>query len=347
MLLKKVLMVLAFLCFAYYIMEKTNTGKELPSDSMFFSSMSTGGSLLFYAEKAEIRKKAMQDALSAIKEVEKTCNVFDSESELSKLNASAAKEPFQCSDMLWDIICRAKAFYTMSDGAFDVTCAPLIQLWAEAGKQNKLPTEEQLNAAKEISGFDKVTLDLKKHAVSFSKPGMSINLGGIAKGFALDQAMAAAEKAGVHSGWIDIGGNVITLPTTPPGKKDFMAAIRNPFKTTETFGKITMSHEAISTSGSYERFVTINGKRYSHILNPRTGLPVEDSVSVTVIAETGIASDALSTSIFVAGPTILDKLKLLYPKLKVLIVQGTEDDPKLLKFGDDWSGFHLEKQSAQ
>jgi len=316
--------------------------RRMHSGTLMFSTMSTYATVnLAHKEKMAVNN-AQTAAHEAVREVEKTCNIFDPESELSKLNASAADAPFACSDLLWDVLCQARAFYRDSGGVFDVTIDPLMKLWGFHGKRETLPSAEEIAEAKRLTGFDKVVFDDAKHTVKFTVPGMSINLGGIAKGYALDRAAAAVREHGVKTGWIEIGGNILALPKTPGGGK-YNAGIRNPFRKDEALeGRTPVGDAAISTSGNYERSVVINGKQYTHIINPVTGMPVSGMDSVTVIVPAGkgispgVASDALSTSIFIAGPDAVDAWTQKFPGLRVLIIRGSEDHPEILKYGKGW-----------
>ena len=309
--------------------------RRMYSESIMFSTMSTVGTVNLSHKEIIVVKNALAAAHEAIRTVEKTCNIFDPESELSNLNATAADGPFVCGDLLWDVLTQARAFGRESGGAFDVTIDPLMKLWGFHSKRETLPSETEIKEAKRLTGLDKVVFDDKKHTVKFTEPGMSINLGGIAKGYALDRAADAVRKLGVKTGWIEIGGNILALPKKAGGGK-YAAGIRNPFHKDDLLGKTTLSDAAISTSGNYERYVVIDGKQYTHIINPATGLPVSDMDSVTVITGSGIDSDALSTSIFIAGPDAVAGWTKKFPGLRVLIVRGPADKPELLKFGKGW-----------
>ena len=309
--------------------------RHLHSETIMFSTMSTFGTVsLAHQEKMTV-SNALTAAHEAIREVEKTCNIFDPESELSKLNATAANEPFACGDLLWDVLTRARAFWRDSGGVFDVTIDPLMKLWGFHSKRETLPSADEIAEAKRLTGLDKVAFDDEKHTVKFTVPGMSINLGGIAKGYALDRAADAVRKLGVKTGWIEIGGNILALPKKSGGGK-YAAGIKNPFHKEQLLGKTAISDAAISTSGNYERYVVIDGKQYTHIIDPATGLPVSGMDSVSVIAPTGVASDAISTSIFIAGPDAVAGWTKKFPGLRVLIVRGPAGKPEILKYGKGW-----------
>ena len=254
---------------------------------------------------------------------------------MSVMSVAAADEPFACGELLWDVLAQARAFWRDSGGVFDVTIDPLMKLWGFHSKRETLPSEAEIAEAKRLTGLDKVVFDDETRTVKFTVPGMSINLGGIAKGYALDRAADAVRKLGVKTGWIEIGGNILALPKKSGGGK-YAAGIRNPFRKDDLLGRTALSDAAISTSGNYERYVVIDGKQYTHIIDPAAGLPVSGMDSVTVIADSGVASDALSTSIFIAGPDAVAGWTKRFPGLRVLIVRGPADKPEVLKFGKGW-----------
>ncbi len=320
------------ICLLYVALRDT---RHLHSETIMFSTMSTFGTVsLAHQEKMTV-SNALTAAQEAVREVETACNIFDPESELSKLNATAANEPFACGDLLWDVLTQARAFWKDSGGVFDVTIDPLMKLWGFHSKRETLPSEAEIAEAKHLTGLDKVVFDDEKHTVKFTVPGMSINLGGIAKGYALDRAADAVRAFGVKVGWIEIGGNILALPKKSGGGK-YAAGIKNPFHKEQLLGKTALGDAAISTSGNYERYVVIGGQQYTHIINPATGLPVSGMDSVTVIAPTGVASDALSTSILIAGPDAVANWTKRFPGLRVLIVRGPSDKPEVLKYGKGW-----------
>lgn len=341
------LILILILCAIVYVVRGGFSGdtRDLKRLNLMFSAMSTVGNIELYGTDMDELKKARDDAHAAIMEVNQVCNIFDPASELARLNATASETPFVCSNLLWDLIVRSRAFSKMTDEYFDITCAPLVALWREAGEKGTLPTSDELEQAKALCGFRNVELDLKAQSVKFKKSGVSLNPGGIAKGYALDLAAAAARKHGIDCGWIDLGGNVLTLTNPPPHKDTYTASIKNPFDRETSIGTVPMKKQAISTSGNYERFVTIDGHRYTHIINPKTGWPVENTASVTVLAERGIESDVLSTAIFIGGTEMVEKIRSYFPDLNALIIRGTPDNPEIITSGTVWSQITFQSSS--
>jgi thiamine biosynthesis lipoprotein len=236
------------------------------------------------------------------------------------LNATAAEREFICSEAMWCLIKRARQAYIESSGNFDITVKPLMDLWGfyrKRGEQS--PSEEEINAVLKKVGFDKLILNDSKRSIKFSVPGMALDMGGIAKGYAADLAMAAIARCGISSGVVDIGGNLRFLPAPPPGSKHYRVAIRDPHDPGKTLPQTleVKPGMAVATSGDYERFVIFNGKRYGHIISPKTGIPGQN-IAVTVITDTALDADVFSTSCAIGNRNIAAKLQRLHPELQVI-----------------------------
>ena len=306
-----------------------------------FPVMGTIARLDFYGKSKEILIQAADDAQQEIRRLEAMCNIYDSNSELSRLNESAYRRPFRCSEELWEILQYAKEYHSVSDGAFDVTVKPLMKLWGFHRKRSTLPEKEEIETAKKLVGLEKVIFNDADRSVRFSGKGIGIDLGGIAKGYALDKAREKVLRHGVDAGILDLGGNIFCLPKPIPGKGHdaYRIGIRNPLNKNQIMTVVLMRDAAIATSGDYERYVVINGKHYTHIMDAKTGHPASDMLSVSVIAPKGIDSDALSTSIFLKGAPLAEKIRLANPAIQVLIVRRSPENPmKILveRFGDIW-----------
>jgi thiamine biosynthesis lipoprotein len=251
------------------------------------------------------------------------CNLYDPASELSRLNAQAAEKPVTCSPELWRLLLEARKAYLFSDGLFDITAKPLMDLWGFYRKRgDTAPSEAEIAAAMSKVGLDKVIFNNVDRTVKFTVPGMSLDLGGIAKGYAVDRAFDAVEKLGIRSGVIDLGGNLRLLPKPPPGQTAYRVGIRNPQKNGELLNDVLeLCNVSLSTSGDYERFVTLGGVRYGHIMNPQTGRPTQDPGSVTVVAPSAMLADWLSTSVFLGGRD-LAKRRIGLQRRQRLITDG-------------------------
>jgi FAD:protein FMN transferase len=269
--------------------------------------------------------RAFERAFGAIDMVERSANLYNFESELSRLNRSAHNMPFKPSEELFSIIYNANIIYQQSNGFFDITIAPLAKLWKDSIENKSVPNSTNINQALSIVGSDKVILDKEHGTVFFKKKGIGIDLGAVAKGYAVDKAVKEIKNLNFRSGIINAGGDIYCL-----GKRYFLFPWRVGIKTPSDKDSICMieavSDRAIATSGGYEQFFIFDGERYSHLVNPKTGYPVDAPFSsVTVIADTCFLADALATAIFIGGKEIEGKLKKLYPEITIIVIEKDFD----------------------
>ena len=290
----------------------------------FFGTMGTRACCTFYTDSSMTVDEAFQAVEREFDRVTKACNLHDPSSELSRLNRTADKEFFVCSELMWKILTEARRAHKASSGAFDITVKPLMDLWGFYRKQRKAPSAAEIAETLKRVGMDKVEWDDKRHAVRFKVPGMALDLGGIAKGYALDLAAAEVQKLGIRSGVIDLGGNLYLLPEPPPDRNCYRIAVRSPSGKGNSGTVLELpGSRAVSTSGSYERFVVLDGKRYGHVIDPATGEAPYLSRSATAVAPTGIESDWLSSTAFLRGEKIVPQLEREVPGAKLtLIVAG-------------------------
>ncbi len=345
MILKRVLRIISIMMILGIVMHLFVRNHQIHWQQIGFFSMSTQIQHNIYVYDPDSIAPAAKTVYAAFQKMNQLCNRFDPESELSRLNRTAYSEPFVCSPELWALLMKAKEFYTLSDGAFDITVQPLMQHWKSAAREKKLilPPPELLAKV----GLDKVIFNEAERSVRFTVEGMSFDLGGIAKGAALDltkQMLDGKQAVGtewstdvplmkyleakfrnkvspMNRGYIDAGGNVLTLALPPPNRDAYAVGVRNPVQLWggPAVAETKILDESISTSGNYERYVTINGKQYTHIVNPRTGIPVENMLSVTVILKHAADADVASTAIFVGGMPVAEKIREKYPELRMLM----------------------------
>ncbi|MFA6357318.1 MAG: FAD:protein FMN transferase [Candidatus Omnitrophota bacterium] len=241
-------------------------------------------------------KEAGQIVLKEVARLDQLLSKYKEESEVSQLNRLGK---LKVSADTFYIIKRSKEFYTASSGAFDITVSPLVSLWGFTSQKHYLPTEQEIKAALKLVGSDKIILHELDNVVEFRLPGMLIDLGAIAKGFALDCAVKKLREKNINNCLIYAGGQIYALGDK--FGKPWKIAIqgKNKFEIGET---LELKNKSASTSGNYEQFFIKDEKRYCHIINPLTGYPVDSRInSVTVIANDGLTADALSTILFVLG----------------------------------------------
>jgi len=265
---------------------------------------------------------AMRDAEQALRDVEFKMSTYIEASELSQFNAAPAGETVKLSAETLGLLRVSRRIAEQTDGAFDVTCGPIIDLWRKAAEDGRLPGDKDIARALAVCGWDKVRL--LDGGAQKTVDGVRIGLGGIAKGFGIDRAAEVLEAAGLQGGLVNVGGDVRCFGGRAGGGK-WRFGIQSPFSNDEEFAKVEISRGAVCTSGNYKRFFKVGKERFSHIVDPRTGRPVDIAPSVTVVAETATAADAWATALSVLGP---DGLELIPPDSGIramLIIGGPED----------------------
>ncbi len=280
-------------------------------------------------------KDAAKKAIERVEEIDKMFSAYRADSEISKMNQAKPGRAIAVSKECFALLRHAKELSLKTDGAFDISIKPVMDLW-DFGGSPQVPTEENLSVALASVGFKNILLDEEKQTVTLLNKGMALDLGGIAKGYSADCALEVLKEHGVKSACLDFGGNVVTLGEKPLGIFDrirygkkcvpFTVGIQDPTKprgTAITKVVADASKMSVVTSGGYERNFLENGTTYHHILDPKTGKqPENDILSVTVIAESSTDADALSTALFVSGPSGLSNVDGLYKEVIFVMKNG-------------------------
>ncbi len=249
------------------------------------------------ADRSQI-DPAIEAAFDEVVRLEGLMSSFMPESELSRINEQAGISPVPVSRELYGLIAKALDFSTLTEGAFDISFASVGSLWNF--RKKIAPTHEALKARLPLVDYKKIRLDKAKKTVFLTEAGMSISLGGIGKGYAMDRAMSILQKHGFKNAMVMAGGD--TLIRGKNAGLDWRVGLRDPDKQDGILAILPLTNHAISTSGDYERFFIKGGIRYHHILDTKTGQPASLSRSVSILANDATTSDALSTSVFVMGP---------------------------------------------
>lgn len=242
---------------------------------------------------------AISAAFAEFQRADAVMSLHRPDSELAQLNARAATNAVVVSPELFAVLQLAREIATQTDGAFDVTIRPLADLWGFIWKEHRLPTTEELERTLPLVDYRQMQLDAATQTVRFLTPGLSLDLGGIGKGVAVDWALAKLQSLGITNAMVKAGGD-LRVSGTPPGKSYWTVQIEDPRKKGRRV-RIPLRDAALSTSGNYENFFEVAGRRYSHILDPRTGLPIASLAACTVIAPTSAESDAWATALLVRG----------------------------------------------
>lgn len=222
-------------------------------------------------------------------------------SEVARINREAGETTITVHPEVAVVLAEALRVWRESDGAFDITIEPLVRAWGFLGGKPHVPTDAEVAAAYELVGAKQIEFDASDRTLAFTRSGVQIDLGGIAKGYAVDLAAQALEKQGVRDALVDLSGNMFALGS-PPDAEAWRIGIRDPRDRMPYFARLLITGEAVATSGKYEQFVAADGKEYGHILDPRSGQPAEGLISVTVVATRAMSADAWGTALFVLGP---------------------------------------------
>ncbi|MFL5342657.1 MAG: FAD:protein FMN transferase [Gemmataceae bacterium] len=276
--------------------------------------MGTKFRIVLYAADQVAANAAAKAAFNRVAELNRIMSDYDSTSELMRLclaNANTAGEPVRVSDELFTVLAQARKVSEKSGGAFDVTVGRLTKLWRLTRKTQKLPDPQELAAARSRVGYKKMELNAKDKTVRLLTPGMQLDLGGIAKGYAADEALAVLKKHGISQALVAAGGDV-AVGDAPPGRLGWKIDVAKLTKSSPERALI-LANAAVSTSGDAEQFALIDGVRYSHIVDPRTGLGQTGRRVVTVVAKQGIVADPMTKA-----------MALLTPEQAMRLIEATD-----------------------
>lgn len=287
------------------------------AESSRFPIMGTTASFRFSGEPAAVAA-AERAARREFEVISACCDLHDPRSELSRLNAEAASAPFVCSETLYAVLAEARRAWVESEGAFDISAKPLMDLWGFYRKHGAAPSPSEIAAVLPLVGLEKVEFDDAARSVHFTRRGMALDLGGIAKGVAVDRAFGAVASR-LDGVLIDLGGNL--RMRCAAADRALRVGIRDPFGGSAAVRVEECREGAFSTSGGYERFVTYGGVRHPHIIDPRTGRPGGERLAVTVIAPEAATADWMSTAVFLRGGELAAKLHRRHPGIRFLIFE--------------------------
>jgi len=257
---------------------------------------------ILYAPDEATATAAGRAAFQRIHELDAVLSDYDPESELRRVERTAdAGKPVAVGADLFRVLARAQALARQSDGAFDVTVGPVARVWRRARQRGGFPLAERLDPARERVGYDLLRLDPEARTVTFTKPGMHLDFGGIGKGYAVDEALRVLREHGIGRALVDAGGDM-ALGDPPPGQLGWRIGIARLKADAPPSRVLRLKQTAVATSGDLWQYVEIRGRRYSHIIDPRTGKPLTERSSVTVVAPEGMTADGLASALSVLGP---------------------------------------------
>ncbi len=245
-------------------------------------------------------QSAINAAFDEIARIESIMSHWRDDSELARVNQMAGRQPVKVAPELLEVVKRGIGVSRMTGGAFDITVETVSRLWQIEGEDPKVPSKDEIKDALGLVGYRHVRVDEEKGTIFLDGSDVRIGLGGVAKGYAVDRAVAILRKRGIRSAMISAGGDMALLGKD--GEQPWRIGVKDPRHPALTVGWFEASDTTVHTSGDYERFVMIEGKRYHHIFDPETGRPSDGVWAVTVITQDGTLGDALATGIHVLGP---------------------------------------------
>jgi len=287
--------VIAFICL--FLLTGCSPAKEYDRSFLLMGTV-----VNVKTQKSQDSKVAVEKAIRKMYELDGVFNRFSTESELCRINNSKSKERIEVSNDIYTLLNLAIELNKKTYGAFDVTIGPLEKAWGFYNKESAThPDMEKIKALLKSTGMNNLLFDKSKKEIQFENAEMELDFSAIAKGYIVDEAIKILRESGIDSALIDAGGDVYCLGKK--GKRDWVIGIRDPRNKREILAKLNLSDRAVATSGGYENFIVLDGEKYPHIIDPRTGFPVSNNViSATVIAEDCATADGLSTVFFILNP---------------------------------------------
>jgi len=273
------------------------TSKEPMEDTQFL--LGTVCTITIYDHQSQ---ETLKKVFDRIKEIDDRMSANKEGTEVDKIAAAAGKSYVKVSDDTFYVIEKGKEYSEKSGGIFDISIGPLVKLWGIGTDSARVPSQTEIDGKESLINYKDILLNKDEKSVMLKKEGMMLDLGGIAKGYAADEAARILKENKVEHAIVNLGGNVVAINDNVNGKP-WNIGIQNPFDTRGTIvGSIAVTNKTVVTSGIYERFLEVNGVRYHHILNPFTGYPMESGLaSVTIVTDSSIDADAMTKNLFYSG----------------------------------------------
>jgi thiamine biosynthesis lipoprotein len=290
-------------------------------------AMATRFEIVLPGENEMTLRAAGEEALNEVERLEALLSLYRPGSEISHLNSRAGKEPVRVSPETFSLLTRAKQLSEETDGAFDITVAPLMRCWGFMGGNRKVPASQELAEARAKVGMKLVHLNARDFTVRFERAGVMLDLGAIGKGYAVEKAVEILRAAGVTSALIHGGTSTVHAIGRPPNEEFWKVAIERPKgfdDRTPGLFSIPLCDEALSVSAVWGKFFQTDGKQFGHLLDPRTGQPVSDTVLAAVVLSSATESDALSTALLILGSGGHGKIFQLRSGIKTLLIAKTD-----------------------
>ena len=269
--------------------------------------------------------------LDEVDRLEQQLTVFRESSEVSYINGHAGSGPVKVEPSLFALLFRCRELYRETEGAFDITAGSLTRAWGFLKREGRLSDPSEVASARSFVGSDKLLLDHEARTIQFERPGVEINLGSIGKGYALDRVAALIRKGSVKTALINAGSSSMrAIGRGGAGQSSWSVGLRHPRYKDRRLALLRIHDCALSTSGSEEQFFLHEGKRYGHIIDPRTGQPAAGVTSVTVVAQSTAVSDALATAFYVGGRDLAERYCAAHPEVLVIMLESNAEIPVVI-----------------
>jgi thiamine biosynthesis lipoprotein len=272
-------------------------------------AMATRFELVLYGADEVRLRAAGEEALAEIERLEAQLSAYRADSEMSWINCHAARVAVRVEPRLFHLLKHCAAFTAATDGAFDVTVGPLVRAWRLAGDIDAVPTTDELEAARAAVGMQNVALDDDAYTVRFTQPGVQIDMGAYGKGYAIERAIDSLKENGVTSALLHGGTSSAAVIGTPPGGSSWRIQLSEPFKANDSAMMVELINEALSVSAIHGRAFTAGGRTVGHVIDPRTGQPVERALAAAVVGQSASTCEVLSTALVVLGPAWLTEMR--------------------------------------
>lgn len=278
--------------------------------------------LTLVEKDSALAQQHFQQVISEIDRIENLISEWRPKTQISEVNRNAGIRPVKVDREVFELTRRALRYSELSQGAFDISIAAMDKIWRFDGSMTGMPAEEAVRKSVERVGYRHIVLDSTTSTIFLALPGMKIGFGSIGKGYAADKGRELMQSLGVQGGIVNASGDLSAWGTPPKGKA-WKIGIYNPFKPLKMLKVLKIKEASAATSGSYEKHAEIHGKRYSHIINPKTGYPSTGLTSVTVTGPTAEFANALSTSVMVMGEKEGRKLLKQFPLYRYILITDT------------------------
>jgi len=307
---------------------KAMAGESLQSVSRVFYVMGTNLEFNLICKDRKYCLNAINDSLLEVKRIDKIFSSYRSDSELSNLSIKSGKR-VKVSEEFFKLTAFSVFMSALTKGAFDISVGPLVDLWKKESKKNTIPDKSLIDLIKNnCIGFDKLKLYSAEYKIGFSSDCIKLDYGGVGKGYVLQRIVWLLQAKNIENGLINFGGNIYALGNDLQGKS-WIVNIKDPQDNNNYIRQIKASNLSISTSGGYERYSLVNGRKYSHIIDPRTGFPVNHFSSVTIVSQSPLFADALSTALSVLSTYESSKIISELDKIAVLLIEKNESEVKI------------------